>query len=48
MCFPSHIDLILPEPLLSETESHGVLEWKGALKIKLGGFQTGIKSSMDL
>lgn len=33
---------------MSEAESYGVLEWKAALKIKFGGFQTGIKSFRDL
>lgn len=39
------IDPILPEPLLLEAGSYGVLEWKAALEVRSSGFQTGIKSS---
>lgn len=43
--FPSHIDLILPEPLSLEAKLHRVLEWKAALAIKPSGFQTSVRSS---
>lgn len=45
---PFHIDPILPDPLILETETDGVLEQEAALEIKLGGFQTGVKSSRAL
>ena len=42
--FPSHIDLILPEPLILEANTHRVLEWKAPYEIKPSGFQTGVRS----